>query len=104
MLNPQIAAMFVGGQQLLQSVTGEEIEIGSETYTCLPSDLILGNRDWQQGGAFDMAQISVSVLKADLETAPLTNTLATFRGVAMRVISTNDADTFWVVQLVQEKA
>lgn len=96
--------MFVAGQQLLQGVTGEEIEINSETYTCLPSDLILGNRDWQQGGAFDMAQISVSILKADLSSAPLTNTLAIFRNVPMRVISTNDADTFWVVQLVQERA
>lgn len=96
--------MFVSAQQLLQGVTGEEIEIDSETYICLPGDLILGNRDWQQGGAFDMAQISVSVLKADLISAPLTNTPAMFRDMPMRIISTNDADTFWVVQLVQEKA
>jgi hypothetical protein len=51
-----------------------------------------------------MSNITLSILKEDLAIAPLTNTIATFRGIPMRVISTNDADTFWTVQLVQEKS
>ena len=104
MLNAQITEAFVAGQRLLQSINGENVMLGSITYPCLPADLIMGNRVWEQGGATDMAQIAVSILKDDLAIAPLTNTLATFRGIPMRVISTNDADIFWSVQLVQQKA
>jgi hypothetical protein len=104
MLNAQTTGAFIAAQQLIQSINGETVTIGSESYPCLPADLIMGNRVWEEGGATDMANITVSVLKTDLTIAPLTNTMATFRGIAMRVISTNDADTFWAVQLVQEKA
>jgi hypothetical protein len=104
MLNAQTTAAFIAAQQLIQSINGETVTINSETYPCLPADLIMGNRVWEQGGATDMANITLSVLKTDLPIAPLTNVLATFRGIPMRVISTNDADTFWTVQLVQEKA
>jgi hypothetical protein len=104
MLNAQTTAAFIAAQQLIQSVNGETVIIGSESYPCLPADLIMGNRVWEQGGATDMANATLSILKTDLAAAPLTNTIATFRGVAMRIISTNDADTFWTVQLVQEKA
>ena len=48
--------------------------------------------------------ITISILKEDLPSAPLTNTPATLRGLSLRVISVNDADTFWTVQLVQPKA
>jgi hypothetical protein len=104
MLNAQTTSAFIAAQQLIQSINGETVTIGSTSYPCLPADLIMGNRVWEQGGATDMANITVSVLKTDLTVAPLTNTVAMFRGVPMRVISTNDADTFWTVQLVQEKA
>jgi|SRR5271166_779711 len=104
MLNAQTAAAFIAGQRLIQAVNGENVTIGSGTYPCLPADLIMGNRVWEQGGATDMSNVTLSILKEDLAIAPLTNALATFRGVLMRVISTNDADTFWTVQLVQEKA
>jgi hypothetical protein len=104
MLNAQTTAAFIAAQQLLQSINGENVQIGSTTYPCLPADLIMGNRVWEQGGATQMMNITLSILKTDLPTAPLTNTLATFRGLPLRVISTNDADIFWSVQLVQEKA
>jgi hypothetical protein len=104
MLNAQTTAAFIAAQQLIQSINGETVTIGSETYPCLPADLITGNRVWEQGGATQLANITVSILKTDLPTAPLTNTLATFRGLGLRVISVNDADTFWTVQLVQENA
>jgi hypothetical protein len=104
MLNAQTAAAFIAGQQLLQAVNGESVMLGSSSYPCLPADLIMGNRVWEQGGATEMSNVILSILKTDLAIAPLTNTIATFRGVPMRVISTNDADTFWTVQLVQEKA
>jgi hypothetical protein len=102
--NPQIAAAFLAGQQLLQSINGETIQIGSISCACLPADLISGNRVWEPGGASETQNITVSILKTDLPNAPLTNTPATFRGLALRVISVNDADTFWTVQLIQPKA
>lgn len=104
MLNAQTTAAFIAAQQLLQSVNGESVTIGSDDYPCLPADLILGNRVWEQGGATAMENVTVSILKQDLAIAPLTNTAATFRGVSMRVLATNDADTFWTVQLIQEKS
>jgi hypothetical protein len=104
MLNAQTANAFIAGQRLLQSINGETIQIGSISYTCLPSDLITGNRVWEAGGASEQENITVSILKEDLPSAPLTNTPATFRGLSLRVISANDADTFWTVQLVQPKA
>ena len=104
MLNAQTANAFIAGQRLLQSINGETIQISSISCTCLPSDLITGNRVWEAGGASEQENITVSILKADLPSAPLTNTPATFRGLSLRVISVNDADTFWTVQLVQPKA
>jgi len=104
MLNAQTSAAFIAGQRLLQSINGENVQIDSVTYPCLPADLITGNRVWEQGGTTEMANITLSVLKIDLAAAPLTDTPAVFRGLLMRVISTNDADTFWAVQLVQQKA
>jgi hypothetical protein len=104
MLNAQTTAAFIAAQQLIQSINGETVTIGSGIYPCLPADLIMGNRVWEQGGATDMANITLSILKTDLPIAPLTNALAMFRGLPMRMISTNDADTFWTVQLVQERA
>lgn len=104
MLNVQTTNAFIAGQRLLQSINGETITIGSVSYPCLPADLITGNRVWEAGGASSDIDITVSILKADLPTAPLTNTPATFRGLSLRVISLNDADTFWTVQLVQPKA
>ena len=104
MLNAQTTAAFISAQQLIQSINGESVTIGSESYPCLPADLIMGNRVWEQGGATDMDNINVSVLKIDMPIQPLTNAIASFRGIAMRVISVNDADTFWAIQMVQEKA
>ena len=104
MLNAQIANAFIAGQRLLQSINGETITIGSVSCTCLPADLVTGNRVWEAGGASEQQNDTVSILKADLPSAPLTNTPATFRGLSMRVISVNDADTFWTVQLIQPKA
>jgi hypothetical protein len=105
MLNAQIAAAFVSGQRLIQSFTGENISFkGANPIPCLPADLITGNRLWEQGGASEQINITVSILKADLPDAPLTNTHASFRGYDLRVISVNDADTFWTVQLIQPRA
>ena len=104
MLNAQTTAAFIAGQRLLQSINGENVQIGSLTYPCLPSDLIMGNRVWEQGGATEMTNITLSILKTDLPAEPLTDTPAVFRGFSMRVIAINDADTFWAVQLVQQNA
>lgn len=104
MLNVQTTNAFIAGQRLLQSINGETVTIGSISCTCLPADLITGNRVWEAGGASSDINITVSILKADLPSAPLTNTPASLRGLSLRVISANDADTFWTVQLVQPKA
>lgn len=104
MLNAQITNAFIAGQRLLQSVNGETITINSVGYTCLPADLVSGNRTWEAGGASELDNITVSILKADLPNQPATNAPAMFRGQALRVISCNDADTFWTVQLIQPKA
>ena len=104
MLNAQTADAFIAGQRLLQSINGENITIAGETLPCLPTDLITGNRLWEPGGASAQINITVSILKKDLSSAPLSNTPATFRGLSLRVISVNDADTFWTVQLIQPKA
>ena len=104
MLNAQTANAFIAGQRLLQSINGETIQIGSISYPCLPTDLITGNRVWEAGGASEQENITVSILKEDLPSAPLTNTPATLRGLSLRVIAVNDADTFWTIQLVQLQA
>lgn len=96
--------MFLAGQRILQASNAETIVFGSNSYPCLPADLITGNRLWEPGGASDLDNITVSILKADLPTAPLTNAPATLRGLLLRVIAVNDADTFWTVQLIQPKA
>jgi hypothetical protein len=102
MLNAQTTNAFIAGQRLLQSINGETIQIGSISCPCLPADLITGNRLWEPGGASAQINITVSILKDDLSLAPKSNTLATFRGLDLRVFSVNDADTFWTVQLIQE--
>jgi len=104
MLNAQTTNAFIAGHRLLQVVNGESITFAGVSYTCLPADLVTGNRLWEAGGASDQENETVSVLKQDMPAAPLTNTPAVFRGNAMRVISVNDADTFWTIQLVQPKA
>ena len=104
MLNAQITAAFIDAQRLLQSVNGENIILAGQTLPCLPADLITGNRLWEQGGASQQLTITVSILKGDLPSAPLSNTLATFRGLDLRVISIDDADTFWQIDLIQHKA
>jgi hypothetical protein len=104
MNNPETAAAFLSGQRLLQSVNGENIILAGQTLPCLPADLITGNRLWEAGGASNQFNITVSILKEDLPTAPKSNTLATLRGLALRVFSVNDADIFWTVQLIQESA
>ena len=104
MLNAQTTAAFIAGQRLIQSINGENIIIAGQTYPCLPTDLILGSRVWEQGGATSQIDATVSILKEDLPDSPLVNTPATFRGLDLRIISLNDADTFWTVELVQHKA
>lgn len=104
MFNAQTMAAFIAGQRLLQAINGENIIIAGQTMPCLPTDLISGNRVWEQGGATSQIDATVSILKEDLPDSPLVNTLATFRGLDVRIISLNDADTFWTVQLVQHKA
>lgn len=104
MQNVATAALFQAGQELLQSFNGETVQIGNETYTCLPADLVTGTRSWEQGGALQLENATLSILKTDMPVAPVTNTLAVFRGNNMRVISESDADTFWQIYLVQEKA
>ena len=104
MLNAQTADAFIAGQRLLQSINGENVTIAGETLPCLPTDLITGNRLWEAGGASYQINITVSILKEDLPNVPVTNSLATFRGLDLRVMSANDADTFWTVQLIQETA
>jgi len=104
MLNAEITAAFIDAQRLLQSVNGENVILAGQTLPCLPTDLITGNRLWEPGGASQQINITISILKEDLPAAPGSNTLATFRGLALRVFSVNDADTFWTVQLIQENA
>jgi hypothetical protein len=104
MLNTLTANAFIYAHRMLQGSNGETIAVAGKNYTCLPAELITGNRVWEQGGATDMSSLSVSILKEDMSKGPLTNTLATFRGLSMRVISVNDADTFWTLQLVQQRA
>jgi hypothetical protein len=104
MLNAQTTAAFIDAQRLLQSVNGETITIAGTDYPCLAADLITGNRVWEQGGATQQITITVSVLKDDLPNTPLSNTLATFRGLDLRVISVSDGDTFWQIDLVQHLA
>lgn len=104
MLNADTTAAFVAGMRLLQSVNGENIVLAGQTLSCLAADLITGDRLWEQGGASRKLDITIAILKEDLLVAPVTNTLATFRGLALRVFSVNDADTFWSVQLIQENA
>jgi|SRR5215469_3351601 len=104
MLNAEITAAFISAQRLLQSVNGENVVLAGKTLPCLPTDLITGNRLWEPGGASNQINITLSILKDDLAVAPGSNTLATFRGLALRVFSVNDADTFWTVQLIQENS
>lgn len=104
MLNAGTTAAFIDAQRLLQSVNGENVILAGQTLPCLPADLITGNRLWEPGGASNQLNITVSILKEDLPTAPASNALARFRGLDLRVFSVNDADTFWTVQLIQENA
>src|SRR5262245_14085553 len=104
MLNDATTSAFIAGQRLLQSVNGENITIAGQTLPCLAADLITGNRLWEPGGASAQINITVSILKQDLPSAPKSNTLASFRGLSLRVFSVNDADTFWTAQLIQENA
>src|SRR5215475_7496002 len=104
MNNAQTAAAFVSGQRLLQSINGENIILAGQTLPCLPAALITGNRLWEQGGASNQIDITVSILKEDLPVTPVSNTLANFRGLDLRVFSVNDADTFWEIELIQHKA
>jgi hypothetical protein len=104
MLNQQIAGMFIAGQQLLQGVTGETVTIANEDYPALAGDIIQESRLWEQGGASEILQAFVSVLKSDLTTAPLTNTLCVFRGYDLRVNEVGDYDTFWYIKMIQERA
>jgi len=104
MLNAQTTAAFIAGQRLLQSINGENIQLAGTIYPCLPTDLITGNRLWEPGGASAQSNITVSILKDDLSVAPKSNTLASFRGLNLRVFDTDDADTFWTVQLIQENS
>ena len=96
--------MFLAGQQLLQSVNGETITIADKSYLGLPANLVSTNRVWQPGGAAEDQNVIVTVLKNDMPTAPATNTIANFRGLAWRTIAWDDADTFWEIHLVQESA
>jgi|SRR6516164_10937797 hypothetical protein len=104
MLNAQTTAAFIDAQRLLQAVNGETITIAGTDYPCLAADLITGNRVWEQGGATQQITITVSVLKEDLPNTPISNTLATFRGLSLRIFSLNDADTFWQIDLIQQLA
>jgi hypothetical protein len=102
--NAQTAAAFLAGQQLLQSVNGENITIAGLSYVCLPANLISTNRLWEAGGAAEEQSLIVSVLKTDLPAAPATNTAANFRGLDWRTTAWDDADTFWEIHLSQETA
>ena len=104
MNNPQIAAAFLAGQQLLQSVNGETITIAGQSDVCLPANLISTNRLWEPGGAAEEQNVTVSVLKADSPATPATNTIVNIRGLNWRTIAWDDADTFWQLHLVQETA
>jgi hypothetical protein len=104
MQNAVTAAIFQAGQELLQSFNGETVQIGNETFTCLPADLIQGTRSWEQGGTLQIISATLSILKTDMPAEPVTDTLAVFRGNNLRVISAGDADTFWQIQLVQQNA
>ena len=102
MNNAQTSGAFIAGQRLLQSVNGENIVLAGTTLLCLPADLITENRLWEPGGASQLLNITVSILKQDLANPPATNTLATFRGLALRTTAISDADTFWSIQLIEE--
>jgi hypothetical protein len=102
--NPQTAAAFLAGQQLLKSINGETITIAGKNYVCLPANLISTNRLWEPGGAAEEQSVIVSVLKTDLPSAPATNTVVNFRGLDWRTTAWDDADTFFELHLVQESA
>src|SRR5262245_46608245 len=104
MLNAQTTAAFIAGQQLLHSINGEHITLAGKPYSCLAEALLTGTRLREPGGPINPINITVSILKDDLTTAPSSNTLAIFRGYSLRVFSVNDADTFWTLQLIQENA
>lgn len=96
--------MFVSGHRVLQGASGESVTIENQDYPTLAGDVVQESRSWEQGGGTEELTAFVSVLKADLGSAPPTNTLCSFRGYNLRVIEVGDYDTFWYVKMIQDRA
>lgn len=103
-MQPQLLQQMVAGARLVQALTGEPITIGVVGYTCTPSTMVTSTPEFVAGGMIDKQAITVTVLQADLTTAPAIDTLVSFRGAAFRVFETEDAVVSWQIHLIQEQA
>jgi hypothetical protein len=93
--------MADAGRQL-QSVSGECVTINGVTCNCTAATEIKGSLEFEEGGAFNMQNVIVNVLQADLPSPPVIDSPAVFRGNALRVKSVDDAGTIWQILLVQQ--
>jgi hypothetical protein len=93
---------FVAAARFVQTKRNETVVLAGVSYPCVPGSGLSGMLEFVQGGALDMENIPVCVLKCDLSTQPPQNTLAVFRGVNLRVKSVDDDGTYWNISLVQE--
>ena len=103
-MNSEILNQLIGGIRLVQGLTGETVTIADVDYPCTIADMAAYEVEQVQGGRITKNMVTVSVLQADLPTEPEAGTLATFRSIAYRVISADDATTFWSVKLIQAGA
>jgi hypothetical protein len=103
-LNAELQAEMVDAIRQLQGETAGTVTLAGVDYPCTASSMVTGRLDLVQGGALAIKSVTVSVLQADLPIEPTVNSLAVFRGNNLRVLSTDDAETFWSIMLVQEDA
>jgi len=100
-MNATILAQFKAGIRLLQGLTSETVTIAGTPYPCTPADSVSGSSEFVQGGRIIDTRISVEVMKDDLPIQPNVDTLCSFRGQNFRVISADDAITYWYLTLIQ---
>ena len=107
-MNSEILNQLIGGIRLVQGLTGETVTIDTNgdripdtDYPCTVANMPANAAEWVQGGRIKKYTVTISVLQADLPTEPDVDTAAVFRGINYRVISAEDATTFWNITLLQ---
>jgi hypothetical protein len=103
-MNSQILAQLAAGVRLVQGLTGETVTIANVDYPCTIASMVGDAAEWVQGGRIKKSTVTVLVLQNDLPTEPDVDTLCSFRGIAYRVITTDNATTYWQLTLLQAGA